>query len=136
MEYKINLTADDNGTFMVTCPDLPEVTTFGDSEADALAYAVSGVEEALAARLADFEDIPRPSGAGDHSVQVPMQLALKVLLKWALDDKQSNRNQLAIAMGKKRPQIDRLFDPHHGTKVDQFEAAAQALGSKFMVELR
>jgi hypothetical protein len=37
--YPIELTPDDNGTLLVTCPDLPEVTSFGVDEADAIARA-------------------------------------------------------------------------------------------------
>jgi antitoxin HicB len=52
------LAPDDNGTVLVTCPALPEVTTFGEDEADALRRAVGAIEEALAARMADGDDIP------------------------------------------------------------------------------
>ena len=34
--YRIKIEPDDNGTLLVTCPALPEVTTFGDDEADAM----------------------------------------------------------------------------------------------------
>jgi predicted RNase H-like HicB family nuclease len=36
------------------------VTTFGEDGADALAHAVGAIEGALAARIADGEDIPPP----------------------------------------------------------------------------
>ena len=29
LTYPVVLTADDNGTLLATCPDLPEVTSFG-----------------------------------------------------------------------------------------------------------
>ena len=45
--YRIKLAPDDNGTVLVTCPALPEVTTFGEDEADALRRAVGAIEEAL-----------------------------------------------------------------------------------------
>jgi antitoxin HicB len=38
--YRIKLAPDDNGTVLVTCPALPEVTTFGEDEVDALRRAV------------------------------------------------------------------------------------------------
>jgi predicted RNase H-like HicB family nuclease len=43
--YHVALTPDD-GTLLVTCPALPEVTTFGEDRADALSHAVSAIEEA------------------------------------------------------------------------------------------
>jgi antitoxin HicB len=45
--YTVTLTPDDNGTLFVTCSDLPEVTTFGDDEEDAMAHAADAIEEAL-----------------------------------------------------------------------------------------
>ena len=57
--YEVILTPDDNGSLLVTCPDLPEVTTFGEDEDDAIHRAADAIEEALAARIARREDIPR-----------------------------------------------------------------------------
>ena len=48
---------DDNGTLFVAWPSLPEVTTIGESEGDALIHAEDAVEEALAYRLARWIDI-------------------------------------------------------------------------------
>jgi antitoxin HicB len=59
--YTVTLTPDDNGTVLVACPDLPEVTTFGDDEEDAIGRAADAIEEALAARIARREDIPIPA---------------------------------------------------------------------------
>src|SRR5262249_18412591 len=60
LRYLIKLEPDDNGTLLVTCPAIPEVTTFGEDRNDALRYAVDAIEEAIAARIADGRDIPRP----------------------------------------------------------------------------
>ncbi len=59
--YTVILEPDDNGTLLVTCPDLPEVTTFGEDQEDALRRAGAAIEEALAARIAHGERIPVPS---------------------------------------------------------------------------
>src|SRR5262249_26578170 len=50
LRYPVKLEADDNRTVLATCPSLPEVTTFGEDDADALVHAVDAIEEALAAR--------------------------------------------------------------------------------------
>lgn len=133
--YPVTLTPDDNGTFLITCPDLPEVTTFGDDEADALSHAADAVAEAVAARLAAFADIPRPS-VGQPAVALESQLTFKVLLKWAMDDTAVNRAELARRMGSHRPQIDRLFDPAHATRLNQYDAAFQALGKAVEIGVR
>jgi predicted RNase H-like HicB family nuclease len=46
MNFQIELTPDDNGTFLVTCPALPEVSTFGVGEADCVDHARDAIEEA------------------------------------------------------------------------------------------
>lgn len=61
LSYRVTLSSDDNGTVLVTCPDLPEVTTFGGHRKDALLRAVDAIEEALAARIARREPIKAPS---------------------------------------------------------------------------
>ena len=48
---------DDNGTLFVAWPSLPEVTTIGESEGDALIHAEDAVEEALARLWARWIDI-------------------------------------------------------------------------------
>jgi antitoxin HicB len=62
LTYPIKLEPDDNGTLLVTCPALPEVTTFGEDEADAIEHARDAIEEAIAARMADGRDVPEPKG--------------------------------------------------------------------------
>ena len=62
MKYPVILQPDDNGTLLITCPDLPEVTSWGENTADALRYGAKAIEEALAARAAHGEPIPLPSG--------------------------------------------------------------------------
>lgn len=50
--YTVDLAPHDNGTFLVTCRELPEVATFGENEEEALAMAEIAIEEALSARRA------------------------------------------------------------------------------------
>jgi antitoxin HicB len=68
LRYPVKLEADDNGTVLATCPSLPEVTTFGEDDADALAHAVGAIEEALAARITDGEGHPGATRAAARPV--------------------------------------------------------------------
>ena len=58
LPYRIEITIDDNGTFLITCPALPEVTTYSKTREDAYDHAKEAIEEALAARKANNESIP------------------------------------------------------------------------------
>ena len=53
---------DDNGTILVTCPELPELTTYGTDLDDALVHGVRAITEARAAREASS---PEPLARGD-----------------------------------------------------------------------
>jgi antitoxin HicB len=84
--YLIETTRDDNGTMLVTCPAFPEVTTFGADEHEALANAVSAIEEAIAARIHDGDSLPRPAAAAARKrhgmlwAKLPLLSSLKVEL--------------------------------------------------------
>lgn len=134
LRYPLDLSPDDNDTLMVSCPDLPEVNSFGETEAEALAMGRAAVTVAVAGRLAHSEDVPRPS-EGPHPVALDLQTTLKVLLYWTLTEQGRTRADLARLMGKHREQVDRLFDPRHATRLDQYEAAFAALGRTVEVQV-
>ena len=83
LEYAINF-EDDEGTFLVTCPDLPIVTTFGETRKEAIHYAKGAIAEN---RLlsANGRDIPPPRATGEAMVRVPFDLEFRVRLKWLLN---------------------------------------------------
>lgn len=129
--YSIELTPDENGTFLVTCPALPEVTTWAESKDEAADVALNAIEEAIAARLARNEDVPPWSDfarAGSIHVSLPLQTALKVSLQRAMISKGLSRAELARRLGWHREQVDRLFRIGHASRLDQLEAAFDALG--------
>jgi antitoxin HicB len=76
--YRVKLEPDDNGTLLVTCPALPEVTTFGEGEADAMKRTRDAIEEALAARMSEGRDIPDGDARGRHLVRASMPAVRKV----------------------------------------------------------
>lgn len=134
MDYPLVLTPDDNDTYLVTCPDLPEVTSFGEGVTDAVARGADAVQEAIAARMNSFTDIPRPSN-GDHYAHIPLYLDLKVQLFWALSDAGMKRADLVRLTDWSRTKVDRLFNPNHENKLAQMEEAFAALDKTVLVEL-
>jgi antitoxin HicB len=59
--FSVTLIPDDNGTLLVTSPDFPELTSFGETVEDSLERARGALLEAIAARIHDREPIPPPS---------------------------------------------------------------------------
>jgi antitoxin HicB len=132
--YPILIEPDDNGTLLVTCPDLPEVTTFGEDQEDAMQRAVDAIEEALAARIAHQEDIPAPSPARALPVvALPPLTAAKVELYRAARVSGITKAELGRRLGWRAPQIDRLFDLRNHSKIEQIDQALRAIGKRLTI---
>jgi antitoxin HicB len=134
MRYPVELERDDD-TILVGSPDFPEMHTFGDSEADALHHAVAGIETAIIGRMMAREPIPEPGRIRRHSVVLPMQSALKVVLYRAMLAEGLRKADLARKLGWHAPQVDRLLDLRHASRLEQIEAAFKALGREIDFEV-
>lgn len=128
LRYPVDLVPDDNDTVLVTSPDFPEMQTFGDDEAEALDHAAAAMETAIIGRMSDREPIPEPSAIRGHAITLPAQTALKVALYRALLAEGLRKADLARLLGWHAPQVDRLFDLRHASRLEQMEAAFRALG--------
>ncbi|MDQ0474151.1 type II toxin-antitoxin system HicB family antitoxin [Labrys wisconsinensis] len=133
--YRIELTPDDNGTLLVTCPKIPMVVTYGQDRDDALHHAVDAIEVALGSMIADSEPIPLPDTEG-LVVRVSLLAALKVQLYVALRASGITRAELARRLSWNRESVDRLFRLDHASRLDQLEAAFGALGRQVDIEVR
>ena len=133
LRYQIKATPDDNGTLLVVCPTLPEVTTFGATEAEAAEHAADAIVEALAGRMAHNLDIPGPDADG---IAVPSRVAMKVLVYQAMRREGITKYRLTKMLGSHPPQIDRRLDVRHNTNLDALDAAMRALDGAFVIEAR
>ncbi len=133
LSYPIKLTTDD-GTFLDTSPDFPELKTFGETEDEARLHAVDAFEEAIAARIAGKESIPEPS-RGRRLVALPSQTAMKTMLYQAMGSADVSKAELARRMHCHAPQIDRLLDLNHASRMDQIDAAFAAVGRRIVLSL-
>src|SRR5947207_6736302 len=132
--YSVVLEPDDNGTLLVTCPDLPEMTTWGEDGDDALRHAADAIEEALAARIAHRDNIPEPSATRGRPVpSLPPLTDAKVALYRAVLGASISKAELGRRLGWHAPQIDRLFDLNHHSRLEQIDQALRALGKRLVV---
>ena len=131
LAYAIEL-QDDDGTILVTSPDFPELTTFGEDRDEALARAVDALEEAIAARIHDRKDIPAPS-QGDTYALLPTLTSVKVMLYQGMRDQGVGKAELARRLGWHLPQVDRVLDVQHRSRLDQMDAALGAIGRRLHV---
>lgn len=133
--YPVTLTPEDNHTFTVTFADVPEALTFGDNEQEALQQAVDALETALSFYVDERQPLPKPSKPkrGQRTVSPSALEAAKLGVYQAMLEQGIKKAELARRLGWHAPQIDRLFDLTHASKLEQIEAAAAALGKQVQV---
>jgi antitoxin HicB len=136
--FTVVLADDNNGTVLVTCPDLPEVVTFGEDEAGALDRAVDAIETAIIGRMSDREDVPTPARAarGAKTVTLPPLSAAKVALYQAMRAQGVRKAELGRRLGLHMPQVDRLLDLRHASRLDQLVAGLRAVGKQLTVGIQ
>lgn len=135
-DYPVTLTPDGDGV-LVTFVDVPEAITFGDDEADALANAVDALETALSFYVESRKPLPAPSRAkrGQRTVRPSPLESAKLGVYQAMVEEGVKKSELARRLGWHLPQVDRLFDLGHASRLDQLEAAARALGRRLDVRV-
>jgi len=135
--YQVKLFKDTNGTIRVEVPAVPEANTFGDDREEALTRAVDAIESALMLYIDDRQDLP----AGDATARSRTAVALPALTEVKLALYQSMRAarvgkaELARRLNCHLPQVDRLLDLRHASRLDQLEAAFRVLGKCLSVEI-
>ena len=131
LAYPIVLEEDDDAVLAMS-PDFSELATFGDDREEAVARAVDALEEAIAARIHDRKDIPPPS-RGDVYAILPTLTSVKVLLYQGMREKGIGKAELARRLGWHMPQVDRVLDVEHHSRLDQIDAALGAIGQRLEV---
>jgi len=122
---------------LVSFPEFPNVHTYGDNEPEALAHAADALETMLSAMIEDRDEIPapRPPRRGERSVKLPALTSAKIELYRAMRSAHVGKADLARRLHCHLPQVDRLLDLAHASKLDQMEAAFRALGKEIRIEV-
>ena len=127
----------DGDTLLVTTPDFPEVGTFGENKADALMRAADAIATAIQGRISDREKIPKPSRAkrGQTYVHLSTLIAAKLALYELMIKTGTRKADLARKLGIHAPQVDRLLDLDHDSRLDQIDNAVRALGKELEIRI-
>ena len=132
--YPVQMTADEiDGGFVVTCRDLPEVITQGETSEESLAEAADALDEAIHSRIKHKLDIPGPSRAlaGEHLASVPVTTAMKAAIY--LSTQGQKKVDLAVTLGVDEKEVRRMLDPKHSTKISTLEHVLGRLGKRVEV---
>ncbi|MDR2000667.1 MAG: type II toxin-antitoxin system HicB family antitoxin [Zoogloeaceae bacterium] len=136
-EYPVTLTPDDNDTVLVTFADVPEAITFGADEEEALLQAIDALETGLSFYVDQRKPLPVASKPrrGQKTVRPSALECAKLGVYQAMTEQGMKKAELARRLGWHMPQVDRLFDLRHASKLDQIEAAANVLGKHIHVQI-
>jgi antitoxin HicB len=131
--YPVDLVPDDDGTILVTFPDLPGAT-FGEDREEALKHAADALETVLIGLMSGREDVPKPSPPDGRPTVAPSLLgSLKLAVYESMRARGWRKADLARAMDLNPRQIDRLLDLRHASTVAQLEQALAACGKRVEV---
>jgi antitoxin HicB len=136
-DYPVTLERDpETGTVLVSFPDIPFCHSAGEDEDEALLNARDALETALAVLVESREPLPAPSApAGRPTVRPSALDCAKLGVYEAMLEQGVRKADLARRMGWHMPQVDRLLDLRHASRMDQVEAAARALGRQIEVRI-
>jgi antitoxin HicB len=135
--YPAALTPDPDGSFTVTFRDVPEAITEGDTPEEALLRAEDALVSALAMYFAAKEPLPASSEAEADEVIVPLSALgmAKAALYEAMREQGVGRAELARRLRWQLPQINRVLDLRHASRMEHVETALAALGLRLIVEV-
>lgn len=135
-DYPVNLT-DDEGTILVTFDDVPEAITFGADKDEALLNAVDALSTALSFYVDARTALPKPSKAkrSQSTVRPDALECVKLGIYQAMTEQGIRKSELARRLGWHMPQIDRIFDLRHASRLDQLETVGRVLGKQIVVSV-
>ena len=133
MRYRIRFKRDDDDTLLVTCPDLPEVTTFGVDEADGHLRARDAILTALQGRIATRQDIPEPSAGRGRAIDLDPLVEAKIALYRLMRAEEVNKAELARRLDWHGPSVDQLLDLDHNSRFGSMAAAFRVLGREMHI---
>jgi antitoxin HicB len=138
LRFSVRLSKDSNGTVLVDVPAIPEAHTFGGDREEAFLRAVDAIETALMGYIEDRRSIPATDVTTKRGtfVTLPVLSEAKVALYQSMRAGKVGKAELARRLNCHLPQIDRLLDLRHASRLDQLEAAFRALGKQLTVEIR
>lgn len=136
ISYPVRITKE-GAAFLAHFPDVPMAHTFGDSKDECLRNALDALETAFIALMSDRSRIPEPSRVkrGADFVTLSALAEAKISLYREMLSADLRKAELARRLGWHKPQVDRLLDLRHDSRLDQIERAFGALGKRVRIAI-
>lgn len=126
---------DEDGRSLTSFPDFPTSHTDGADAGEAMEEAIDCLGSSIAFAMVDKVDVPRPSPVkrGQKLVPVPLWIAAKLALYWAIRERDISQSELARRLNVRETVVRRMLDPNHDTRPEKIQAALQALGKRVVM---
>ncbi len=126
---------DADGRLLVKFPDFPTAHTDGVDAIEAMEEAIDCLGSSIAFSMADKAEVPKPSRPkrGQKIVPVPLWIASKLALYWAIRDIGISQSELARRLNVRETAVRRILDPNHASRQEKIQAALEALGRRVVM---
>lgn len=134
IEYPAKIQKEEDGTFFVSFPDIPEALTQGATMEEALFNASEVLTLSMEYRLDEEQKIPDPSDiAGDniHLISPSAKVQSAMLIRNARQGR--SLADLARTLETSWPSVQRLENPHNSPTLKMIDKAAAALGKRLVL---
>jgi antitoxin HicB len=122
----------EEGGFVITFPDIPEIATQAETPEEGMDMAVDALQLALSLYMKNKEAIPEP---GDHQgphivhITLPALVGAKIALYELMRSRNKRKADLAKILRRQPSEIDRLLSLRHKSRMDDIESAFRVLGA-------
>lgn len=123
-------------TIVVMFPDVGYGATQGATEAEALEMAEDFLVLAIGDLIKQGKDLPKANarrGRRYRWIQLPALASIKAELYREMKRSGMRKAELARRLKISRGNIDRLFDPHHSTRLELLESAFAIFGRRLSI---
>lgn len=134
--YPMTVSFDDEaGEYEISYRDFTDLYCTALTEDDVELAAKDGLTAFIAEMIESRIPIPAPSPTetDDILIHLPVLTCLKIALHNAMINTGTRKADLARKLNQKGPQIDRLLDVEHASKVETLEQALYLLGYEVSV---
>jgi len=136
LSYPIILSHDtETNSVVVAFVDIPWCHSVGDDREEALLNAEQALESALSVFNERRQAVPLPSATEGEVVILPALVTAKVFLWNEMLKLGLRKTDLARRLNCHLPQVDRLLDFSHSSKIEQVEQALHVIGKRLDVRL-
>lgn len=133
--YPVIFTPAEEGGYVVTCRDLPEVITQGETMGDAREQASDAMDEAFASRMNDGITIPTPSIPLEEEILIAPSPEMAIKAALYITMRQAGITELERCLGMDEKAVRRLLKPGHVSRLPKVVAAVTALGKQMVIDV-